>query len=304
MKTKFDSELILPDGPPELKVVTDDDTPETLPQPVERFQVLTLADLGASLPIGVGPERVRAFRLRPFNMGLEKQLSQAKDKMKTRTGGTFVRTALGLMCQTVGPHNFDKMKQQDRELAIGQMTMPDVIYLYLYARQEALANEPVVMNITCANCAQQYKWYGDLATMDVKVLNEKSPLTRKFDLTSPLSVRAKVVNSLTLGPIKWDAFCRPEFSNKNSIQSAAIHASVCGMEGFDSPAFALLDTDLDSMTKEDMNRITADIEERTPGPQLDIHPVCPGCNFEQHMMVDWSFDNFFSRSARPSTKRS
>jgi len=305
MKSKYDSELVLPDGPA-LKVVTDEDTPETLPQPqpVERFQMTTMADLGPSLPVGIGPERVRTFRLRPFNMGLEKLISQAKDKMKTKTGGTFVRTVLGLMAQTVGPHNFDKMKQVDRELAIGQMSMPDVLYMYLYARHEALVNEPVVMNIVCAECSVQYKWYGDLSTMDIKVLTDKAPLTRRFDLTSPLHVRSKVANHLTLGLIRWDNFCRPEFSNKNSIQSAAITASVCGMEGFDSPAFALLDTDLDDMTKDDMNRVTMDIEEHTPGPQMDITPVCPSCNHEQRMMLDWSWDNFFSRSARPSTKRS
>lgn len=300
MKTKFDSELVT-DPQPELKVVTETDTAESLPQ--HRFQLVTLGDLGASLPVGVGPDRVRTFRLRPFNMGLEKELAQAKEKMKVKSGGLFVRTALGLMCQTVGPHNFDKMKQPERELVINSMYMPDVIYLYLYARHVALENEPVTMQIRCMNCAKEYNWYGDLSSMDVKVMDPSMPLTRAFELVSPITPRSKTVSKLTLGLIKWESFCKPEFTNKNSIQSAAIHASVAGMEGFDGPVFSLLDNDLDTMSKEDMNRITAEIEENTPGPQMDIQPECPACHFEQKMMIDWSWENFFSRSARRSTKR-
>jgi hypothetical protein len=312
MKTRYDSEAIAtPESEPTLRVVKDgDDEPE---ETGPRFTLTTLGELGTNLPVGIAAgdsaPRVRPFRLRPFNMKLEKELAKVRERMKQNakgnTGGSFVRTALAMMVQTIGPHNFDAMKVPERELVINQLSMPDVIYMYFYARHNALDSEPVLMNIGCSSCKTQYRWFGDLASMDVKVLDDKAAITRTYELRDPLTIRGKTCKILTLGLIKWDSFCQPAFANQDSLQSAAITASIHGIVGFDQAlgTFQLLDTDLDEMTKVDMNRLSANIEEYTPGPQMDITPQCPVCKHEQRMMLDWSWDNFFSRSAQRSNKK-
>ncbi len=301
MKQRFKPERV---NAPNLVVVTDESAALASPVP---FVVKTLAEWGPNLPIGVamsGAARVRPFRVRPFKMKQEKALAALRDDAKGNSIGTFVADALALMLQTVGPHNFDNMKDGERQLTVNQLSMPDVLYLYLYLRYDALGDEPVVMLVRCPSCTTEYRWYGDLGSMNVRVVpDDKSELTRSYQLRDPMQFRGKTVSTLKLGLIKWDVFSRPEFQQRGSMQNATIAASIVGMEGIDAipGTFMVTNDDLDDMTKFDMSGLIGDIESHTPGPQLDVEPECPSCQHKQRMMLDWSWDSFFARSARPST---
>lgn len=303
MKQRFKPEPVNSSGP-HLQIVTDDEAAAPA-QP--RFSVKTLAELGPNLPIGVQPsgggERVRPFRVRPYKMKQEKALAALRDEQKGVNIGKFVADALALMIQTVGPHNFDNMKDGERQLVINQLAMPDVLYLYLYLRYDALGDEPVLMQVKCPQCSTEYRWYGDLGTLDVKVVDDtKADLARFYTLRDAMQFRGKTVSKLKLGLIKWDAFGRPEFQARGSMENATITSSIIGIEGVDAipGTFQMTANDLDDMSKFDMSGLIRDIEENTPGPQLGVEPECPTCKFSRKMMIDWSWDSFFARSARPS----
>ena len=174
------------------------------------FTLKSLSDLGANLPIGIptpGGGISRAFRLRPFKMKQEKALSRLKEESKGSTIGAFVREVLASMVQTVGPHNFDQMKDGERQVVINQLAMPDVLYLYLYLRFNSLGSD-VQMRIRCGACTNEYHWWGDLGSLDVRVVNDDAgDLTRSFKLRDPFQLRGKSIDTLRLGLIKWDAFC-------------------------------------------------------------------------------------------------
>lgn len=299
MKQKYASERV---NAPNLVVVKED---TTAAQPAA-FVTKTIAELGSNLPVGIGiagAPRVRPFRVRPYKMKQEKALARLRDEAKGNSIGTFVADALSLMLQTVGPHNFDTMKDGERQLVINQMCMPDVLYMYMYLRYAALGDEPVVMLVRCPSCSTEYRWYGDLGSMDVKVVeSETADLTRPYELRDEMQFRGKTATKLKLGLIKWDTFGRPEFQNRGSMQGAAITASIVGVDGFDTipGTFQVSLDELDDMSKFDMSGLTRDIENNTPGPQLDITPECPACQHKQRMMLDWGWDSFFARSARPS----
>lgn len=302
MKQRFKPERVTPNGPA-LALVPNEEPGAEPAKP--QFVVKTLSELGPNLPVGAAAagERVRPFRVRPYKMKQEKALASLRDDAKGNNIGTFVADALALMLQTVGPHNFDTMKDGQRQLVINQLSMPDVLYLYLYLRYEALGDEPVLMLVRCAACTTEFKWYGDLGSMDVKVVEDsKTELVRTYELRDPMMFRGQMVSKLKLGLIKWDVFSRPEFQSRGSMQNATISASIVGVEGHDAlpGTFQVASNDLDDMTKFDMSGLIRDIEQNTPGPQLDIEPECPSCQHKQKMMLDWSWDSFFARSARPN----
>lgn len=298
MKQRYKPERV---DAPALTVVTDESGAESAQA---KFVLKTLGELGPNLPVGVsvqGAPRSRAFRVRPYKMKQEKALAVLRDEAKGNNIGSFVSDALALMLQTVGPHNFDGMKDGERQLVINQLSMPDVLYLYLYLRYSALGDEPVVMLVRCQSCTTEYRWYGDLGSMEVKVVeDDKSDLTRTYELRDPMQFRGKEVSKLKLGLISWNLFSRPEFQSRGSMQNATIMASIVGVHGIDAipGTFQVGSSDLDDMTKYDMTGLIRDIEVNTPGPQLDVTPECPSCQHKQKMMLDWSWDSFFARSAR------
>lgn len=281
------------------------DTAETVPA-LPRFTLTTLAELGPSLPVGMPPSdpsmpRVRSFRIRPFKMKQEKALAELRDKAKGN-GGKFVADVMSIMFQTVGPHNFDAMKMQERFLVINQMTMPDVLYMYLYMRYEALGkSEDVAMTVRCPACKSEFTWYGDLGTLEVRVApDEMKTLTRTYELRDEFMLRGKPVKKVTLGYIKWDMMGRRDIIGSGSEQNATLLSSIVGTDSYDGPAgaFQLMDGDLDDMSRYDVAGIIDDIEQNTPGPQLDIEPECPQCKHQWKMMLDWRWENFFKRSVR------
>lgn len=267
------------------------------------FEVVTLGQLGANLPMGivVAGQRVRPFRLRPFKLKQEKAIAKLRDDAKGSTFGKFVCQVMSMMVQTLGPHNFDTMKEHEKMLAVNQLDMPDVIYLYLYLRYEALRNEPVKMHIRCPACSNEYDWYGDMGTIDVKkVRDDDLDLVTIYKLQDAIEIRSKTISELKLAPIKWGMFSRPGFDQKNSQGALLIQSSIVGAVGIDGPTFMMGDNELDELTKFDMSGITSHIEDHTPGAQLDIDPKCPACNYQSRMMLDWSWEHFFARSAQPT----
>lgn len=266
------------------------------------FEVRELRAQGPNLPVGlvVGGQRSRLFRLRPFKLKQEKALAKLREKAKGGTVGQFVCDALASMVQTLGPHNFDAMKEGERQIAINQLTMADVLYLWVYMRFDALGEEPVAMTIRCRSCTNEYKWFGDLGSMDVRVLHDSTiDTSRTYKLRDGVAFAGAERHVLKLDMMKWDFFSR-NFNNKDSQSALAIMGSIVGIEGVDRNPFQMTENDLDEMSKFDIGGITRDIEDNTVGPQMDIEPQCPSCNHKSRMMLDWGYESFFSRSALPT----
>lgn len=269
----------------------------------------TLAELGSNLPVGfTSPQgRVRPFRCRPFRMKEERSLAKMKDEGKGSTLGKFVADVLATMIQTIGPHNFDAMKPNDKMVLLSQMTTADVLYMYMYLRYDAMGpDSPVEMNVKCVKCSTQHIWRGDLGSLEVRKVPDDIPsMDYQYKLRDPIAVRGKPRDTLVLSPMNWSVFMRPEYNDAGKRETQAVLGSIVGIDGIDAPrgTFRLADAELEEMTKYDLSGIKAQIEERTPGPQMVVRPICPACGFEMAMMLDWGYDSFFSRSAQRTPGR-
>lgn len=274
------------------------------------FEETTLAELGPNLPVGivVGDKRVRPFRVRPFRLKEERALAELREKSKSQTIGHWVADVLGMMMQTVGPHSFDAMKDHDRHLIISMMTVPDVLYMYVYLRYDALGpNEPLSANLVCPKCSSKFEFMCDLGTLVVrKVPDDRLDLTRQYDLRDGFPHKGKLRKAVELDVLKWNLLERKEFAaNAGKRQTMTVIGSIVGVEGETHKPIVLPESDLDEMTKYDYEGISRDIEVNTPGAQFAVDAVCVTCAHEFKHAINWvDFQGFFSRSSQRLPGRS
>lgn len=286
-----------PTAPPEIPPSTGERPPPS--EPVE-FKKITLAELGANLPCGVvsAGQRVKPFRLRPWRLKDEKHLGQLRDKRGQRVGA-FATEVLAYMVQTVGPHAFDAMAPVERKMVLSGMYMADILYMYLYLRYEALgSDEPVPMMLVCPHCRQQSRFDADLGSMEVETVSEGALDLRWIDqLRDGIEIEGQMRQNLWLQPLVWSSV---EGLDMGAGARAVpyIQASICGAEGCSRNPFAITESELDEMTKFDMEGLATSIGSRAPGPVMIIKTDCPKCRLELTQMLDWGYDSFFSRTSQ------
>ncbi len=277
----------------------------TMPAPPEdppEMRTTTLAELGSNMPVGIlaGDKLVKPFRLRPFRLKEEKELGALREGTKGMTFGQFTSGVLSKMLISAGPYAFDGMKEQERRLAISQMVMADVLYMYLYLRYEALgADEPVVMRCVCPACRHDFKMPADLGSLEVRVVPETAvDLRRRYQLRDSIEIQGKERKLLYLRPINWGVMEDKSFALDNQAvrEAKTLSASIVGCEGPVTNPLVISDNDLELMTKYDMEGIKSDIEENTPGPIMVLNSECPACKVPFQQMINWTYESFFTRS--------
>lgn len=280
------------------------------PQPPPTHPVLmsvtTLGQLGSQLPVGVvNPgigKRVKPFRLRQFRMKQEKELGELRENGRGMSFGKFVSEVMAKMVQTVGHHTFDSMGEKERKLVLAQMTMADVLYMYVWLRHEAMgADEPVVLPVTCPGCRHMFQVDADLGTLEVRTVPaEALDLRRTASLRDGLTIHGKQCSNLWLDAVPWRMADSPAFMRPGEREALVINHSIVGAEGVDLNPFLMTDAELDEMTKFDLEGLMRDIDDNSPGPIMVVKSNCPACKSEVGRMIDWGYDSFFSRSSRRS----
>lgn len=279
-------------------------------EPLPNMVIKTLKEQGPFLPVGYpgSGTRIRPFHLRPFRLKEERELASYRDKGKGMSIGKFVAGVMTRMVATVGPHSFDSMKEPERLLAISDLSMADVLYMYMWLRYEALGEEsPIVMKLGCPKCKADIDFNADLGTLEVRVVPDHvTTLRRELKLRDGFKIKGHHVDVVELEPIKWGTFLKPEFNTANSgdREMETIRSSIVGAKGVKMSPLVIHDYEMDELTKYDVNLLTNDIEEHTPGPQMVVEPECSACGGESRQMINWQdFSGFFSMSSRPAKRK-
>lgn len=270
--------------------------PET---PVE-FEVTTLAELGNQLPVGIpiGSGLSKTFRLRRYRTKEEIAIAEMRKKKKSIKIGAFTTEVVAMMAQTIGPHDMDALKENERRALVQQMTAADVLYMYVYLRHEALGDEPITMEILCPLCSHQFPFYADIGTLKIRTVPSKTiDVRRVYDLRDGLPLQGEDRKSVWLTPLVWgDALANDLITAASEV--GIVQASICGVEGIDRHPFAMTREEMYELTKYDLEGLVEDIEINTPGPQLAIEADCPSCGSQIARTLDWGWDSFFSRRSR------
>jgi hypothetical protein len=263
----------------------------------------TLGELGPQLPIGI-PDKTgalqRALAVRKWRLPEEREIGALRAKHKHKNVGKYVSALLAKMCTQLGPHRFDGSQEDPkRMLMIDQMYLGDVLYAYVWLRYKSMGPD-MPLHPSCPYCQEDFRYKGDLSTLDVAMATELRATIWDYELREPIKMRNREIRKLTLGPPLLSALTAANVDelNTGNSKSTLIYGSVKSLEGLGEiiPAPG----ELDDLCKYDIEELSRLMDERTLGPIMMIKGRCPApaCGRDFQIPIEWTTEDFFSTSSQ------
>lgn len=269
-----------------------------------KFKTMTVAELGAVLPLGpLGPDgkHQRLIDVRPWRMKEEKVLGRRREQDDKRNMGKYVSIVLATMCTKLAGGDWSELKEDDtadRELVVSQMWMGDVFYAYIYLRMRVMGNE-LLMTLTSPYKPHLdvFTWTGDLSSVEVKVPENIEDCMWTYQLRDPFTIRGKQITRLVMGPPRWYHVEEMGDTTVGAAKGVVIHSSIHTVPEIQEGEIGLGPDEIDEMGKLDIEHLTNQLNEKGFGPQMQVEAVCPYTKKTFNTPIDWSFDQFFGISS-------
>ena len=260
------------------------------------MKTVTLKEQGPVLPIGIlkGDELVRDFDCKSWTMAQEKIIGGKRTDDLNQ--GQFTSIILANMISVLAGEKFGEKPEPHRLLAINQMAMSDVLYMYIYLRYVALGKD-LSMPIVCGSCRNNIKFKADLETLSVRVKESKDELTRNVKLQDGFELGGKVRKNLVIQPTKWaaiESLKAEDAKNAGDLAEQYFISAIMAIKGLDQNPLALTEDSLAGMTKRDINFLMAEVEEHNAGPLMAVEGKCERCGVNFQAILRWEYDSFFS----------
>lgn len=237
----------------------------------------------------------------------EKILGHRREESESKSTnlGKYVSIVLATMCTRLGSYDWSELKESgtaDREIVLSQMWMPDVFYAYCWLRYQAMGPN-VPMTLRSPFTGDEFPFTADLRSLEVEIPDSLDACLWKYRLKHPLVIRGKTVTEFTLGPQRWSTIEQMSDVSTGAAKATVISASIRAMDGIldkdgkpvDVP---LVDSELDEMTKLDLETLADEINRRTVGPIMKITATCPKKKKTFDATIDWRYDHFFGAGSR------
>lgn len=276
-----------------------------------KYVKTTMGELNARLPIGtpLDGKLVKAVESVRYRLAEEREIAKLK-----REGGlngiTYTTKALSILLSKLGNVNMRELKSAERELAIGQSYMADVLYAFLLVRREAVGTD-IPMIAECPRCKNPQnkkqplatQFTADLNTLDVLVANEAKDLHYDITLRDGVTILGKQTKLLHMEPPVWSRL-DPSGEGDDALQILSmLRAGLVGADGVDGVP-VLLDNDADEIGRYDLAVIERTINDNTPGPIMLAETNCKKCNMVLLQPINWLSESFFSIASLPEPKAS
>lgn len=274
-------------------------------------RTVTLAEQGMKLPIGVrNPstgELSKDMLPRAWKTKQERELG--KMKRANTNMGEYLSIVVAYMYDRVGPADWSKQEDRSSEqnmlenrAFLSRLYMADMFYMYTYLRSRAIGDS-FSMKIRCANalCAWSGKWTGDLSTAEVRVVDDIAAVDWDYQLQDHFKIRGEMANSLRVSATLWNAIeglAATGAAAESAAKISTVRASVVGINGAEGVGLNLNESELDEMSKFDLETLADEINERFLGVKMAIDESCPKCQTKIIAPIDWSYGSFFSASSR------
>jgi hypothetical protein len=261
----------------------------------------TLKELGPNLPMGViAPDGsvTKSIEIRPWRMKEEKELGLMRDSNRSENIARWVTRVLSSMCTRLGSLDLADMKMNERIIHIGQLPMGDILYAYMWLRYKSLGNV-VPMDINCSACRKEFTISADLETLEVITCDNLDNSLWEYQLRDPFEIRGHKVTGFQMAPARWNAMENQTGGgtlDTGAAKSSVITGSIYRLLNIDEP-MVLTENELDEMTKYDLERMTALIDEKHIGPNMAIEGACTRCKRPFKTSIDWTYDSFFGISS-------
>jgi hypothetical protein len=271
------------------------------------LKTTTVAELGMRLPIGLAGSTgglSKDLVLRRWTFKEERALGRLRSEHETATLPEYVNMVCGTVASRLGAVDLDKLDTAARRMIVSTMYMADVWYTYVRARIEAIGPE-LKLDFKCPRCKNDIKWAGDLLTAEVRTLDSPAEGEWEVQLKHPLQARGMTIAGFRLGQMRWTALEQGGSDVGPNDQGASklmvIMGSIIGFmdEAGKPTAGQLIESELEQLSKIDIERLCTSVDEHSAGPDLSMKLKCPHarCKHDIVMPLDWRYDSFFGVSS-------
>ncbi len=273
----------------------------TSPQKPQTKKIL-LRDLGPRLPLGVvGTDGSvqKELACKPWRGREERQVEKLKEGSKE--SGDYITRLLSYMYTKVGPHDFESMKDAEKQAVLASMFMGDIFYMYVWLRTQCV-NYSLKMTLTCPRCNFGFPFDADLETIEVRTAEELSQVKWSYTLEVPFPIRGKAATGFELSPMRWQTIEGSIKTALDSGDSSGVGAKMDTIQGcvrhvIDHEPMVLIANDYDDMMKVDIEKLAARIDEHEIGPDMSLKEKCPRCKRKFITSLDWGYQSFFEDSS-------
>lgn len=282
---------------------------ETESAPADGRKLLTLAELGANLPLGIRDSSgnfAKGLALKPWRMKEEKELAALREEATgggEMTVGQHVSCVLATMYTHFGHFDFTNMKLEEKRIVLSQTYMGDIWYAYVYLRVMTLGPY-LKIQVRCPRCRLLFPFTADLNTTEVATGSSLEGLLWDYDLAHPISIRGTEVSKLVMGPARWAMIESARGTTGGDAKEIAIRSHIVGINDAKEPlVLGASGPELDEMTKLDIENLTNEIDQRYLGPNMSIEMgpevPCLHCKYKEptRLPLDWRYDSFFGTSS-------
>lgn len=278
------------------------EAPSTVADLQPKFGKTTLAELGATLPLGTCDNTGnwgRKLLTRRWRMKEERALGDLRDQTANRNIAFFLSSVIAEMYQEIGPHKFDPMSVAARRALISQMYMGDVFYAYIYLRVQALGHL-LSTRLQCPTCGRLFNYDADLNTLSVKTVEALQDSKWTYRLKHPFEIRGKQVSTLIMGPARWYSIEQTQGDTGRFNSGAAKFGAIFGSihEVPELGEVQLAEHEIDEMDKVDIEALSDLVDKHSIGAEMMIEDRCPRCGSQFNIPLDWGYESFFSNSSR------
>ena len=267
----------------------------------------TIDKEGLRLPVGVesapGGARDRSFAFRAWSAKEEIAIGDLRDRNRAAGPAEQVTHVLSTILRKWGPHDFEKMSEPEKILALKRSFAADVYFAWVQLRRDVIGNG-LDMALACP-CREEFVFEVDLGTLDVDAVADGEDLNRPFQLRDGFEFRGAVRKVLTLSPLRWGTYEEIGVStglNPGKIKVLIALGAIVGVDGL-AGEIKLPENALDALSKFDLENLSDEIEVGQPGPFLSFEVACPKCKSKTTRAISWVYDRFFSKASSRSGRR-
>lgn len=275
------------------------------------METVLYSSLGSRLVIGF--KNSTDFICRPWGGRVERALAEYRDKfrdvLKVRPFYN-INLILAETCVTFGGETlFERdgsgtfrptMSIRDRADLFDRAYFTDVQMAVLHVRNMAYGgNVKFQAPLPWAKDSQSITF--DMGTIEVSVPENFNECLRLHTFESPMCMRGEMVQGVTIGPQKWGITSATTAETLSQQSYRMIVGSIVEVPG--SKIRNVQPEDLDDLTKMEIDRLVAAIDENHVGADLSVH-VSDDADRKALVSVPWLSDDFFANSSRPDGKTS
>ena len=288
-----------------------DEGVDICPHCEEPVRLITLAELGRRLPIGIIDTKdgvkhlIKDFTVVKLDWTKEREISKAWKSISRRPNITMFDYVLCVLAHTVtniGGIDFSKHNLEHRMHILGEMFAGDVFYMYAYLRVFSLGPEFDLRNLRCPSCNSHISRYGvDLSTIEVSTREDVDKLTQKVVLRNGFTLANGIRKTIYLQPASIRALSASTIEDDDAEFFANILKSTCvGIEGVEGAV--ITDQEIVQLEPYDLALIRDASDWIAGGVNWSVDVDCD-CGFTFDQIIDWRYGNFFSLSSRSTMMR-